>query len=358
MKTNEPYSTVRAAEGIRNIYGTDLFERVTVDALTSRDGVVVRIKVKEKYTSRLRVGWHWDDEYRSEEFVELLNDNFAGIGLEYKLHARYAPRRNAYYFSFKADRIFKTYLTSQVKLYHTDIDRQKYNLNNIPTGFQKEVINGFEIKIGQQIARLGTVSANLSVEELEITDSDLNLTTTFGLRKLIFTSLFENFDKLSFPRSGNKHIFSLEFAGKFVGGDIEFTKFYTSHESYISLGNNLTFHPRLALGASRAGLPVSEKFYLGGINSFTGFSTEQLSGDKMFIFSNELRLNLPFNFYFTTRYDLGEVYSSIDQIKVRNLRNSVGASLSIDSPVGPFTIGYGFVNKDLNQIYTYFGLKF
>lgn len=358
LKRNEPYSTKRASEGLRNIYGTDLFERVTVDALPSDDGVVVHIKVKEKHSGRLRFGWHWDDEYNSEEFIELLNDNFAGIGLEYKLHARLAPRRKNYFFSFKADRIFKTYLTSKFKIYHTEFRRKSYNSNDIPVGFTDEKKDGIQVSIGQQIERLGTVTANLTFEELNIFDSETNLTAKFGLRKLTFESLFENFDQLPFPHSGSKHVFSLEFTGKFFGGDVDFTKFYTSLESYFSAGKRLTYHPRLALGASRSGLPVSEQFYLGGIDSFTGFRTDQLSGDKMFIFSNELRINLPLNLYLTTRYDLGEVYISTDQIKLRNLRNAVGVSISMDSPIGPFVFGYGIANQNIEQVYLNIGFKF
>lgn len=358
LKKGEPYSTALASEGIRNIYGTDLFERVTVDAVPSKNGVVVRIRVKEKHTGRLRFGWHWDDEYDSEEFVELLNDNFLGIGLEYKLHASFAPQKKDYSASLKADRIFKTYLTSQFKIYRSEINRQSYNIDDSPLGFLEEKTDGFQISIGQQIERLGTASASLSVEELEIFDSETNITEIFGLRKLKFETLFENFDKMPFPHSGNKHIFSLEFAGKFVGGDAEFTKFYTSHESYIPLCKTFTYHPRLALGASRSGLPSSEQFYLGGIDSFIGFRTDHLSGDKMFIFSNELRINLPLNLYYTARYDLGEVYNSTAQIKLRNLRNAVGVALSLDSPIGPFTFGYGYVNKEIEQVYLNIGFKF
>lgn len=358
LKKDELYSTSEALEGIRNIYGTDIFERVTLDVIHADNGVIVQIRVKEKHTSRVRVGWHWDDFYETEEFVELLNDNFGGIGLEYKLHAQYAPRRKNYFFSLKADRIFKTYLTSQIKIYSDDINRHTYNASYEHDGYIDETTNGFKLTLGQQIERLGAVTASLSIEEVEIYDSKIQMTDSFGLRKIILESLFENFDKLPFPRSGNRHLFSIEFAGKYVGGDVEFTKFYTSHESYLPLGNYFTYHPHFALGASRSGLPLSEKFYLGGYYSFIGFNSDQLSGDKMFIFSNELQYNLPFNFYLTFRYDLGEVYNSFDQIKLKNLRNSVGISLSLDTPIGPFIFGYGYANEYQEEIYTHVGFNF
>ena len=358
LNKKEPYSTQLASEGIRNIYGTDLFDRVTVDAIPSVKGAIVKIGVEEKHSSRLRLGWHWNDEYDSEEFVEFLDDNFGGIGLEYLLHARYSPNRQHYFFSFKADRILSTYLTSQIKLYRKILNRQTYDETDIPVGIREERKKGFSLSVGQQIARLGTVSVDFKAEEIDYFDSNFDQDVNYGLRMLEFESLLENFDRIPFTNKGNKHLFLLQFAGKYVGGDIQFTKFYTSHESYIPLGRYFTLHPYLALGASRSGLPPTEQFHLGGLHSFTGFRTHQLAGDKMFLFSNEMRIKLPFKLYFSAKYDLGEVYNSTDQIKLRNLRNAVGCSLALNSPLGPIEFGYGIVNSDQEQTYLNIGFHF
>lgn len=358
LNKDEPYSTERAAEGIRNIYGTDLFDRVSVDAEPSDKGVVVTIRVVEKHSSRLLLGWHWNDEYDSEEFIELLNDNFGGIGLEYLLHARYSPNRQEYFFSFKADRILSTYLTSKLKIYRTVLNRQTYDIFDQVRGIREERKTGISMEVGQQITRLGKVSASLISEEVDYFDTNFDQKVKYGLRSLLFNSQFENFNRVPFPTSGNKHQFQLQLCGKFLGGDVEFTKFYTSHESYISINPTLTFHPYFALGASRSGLPPTEQFYLGGMHSFVGFRTDQLAGDKMLLFSNELRIKLPLKLYFTTRYDLGDVYNSIDQIKLRNLRHAFGFSLAADSPLGPLEFGYGYVDEDQDETYLNLGFRF
>jgi len=358
LNRGEPYSTELADEGISNIYGTDLFDQVTINTSEYENGVKVNIIVEEKNNHQVRIGWHWDDEYESEEFIEFLNDNFAGIGLEYLFHAKYANHRQRYHFLFKADRILSTNLTARVLFYHDRLDRKKYAINNDFLGYNHEEKTGVQFTVGQQIARLGTVTANLLLEKAELNDFSGILDQSFGLRSLRLESLVENFDRVPFPRSGMKHEFQLQFTGKVFGGEIEYTRFLTAHEAYIPLNKYINYHPYIAVGASRAGLPSTEKFYLGGLHSFIGYNTYQLAGDKMFIFSNELRFKLPLYLYFKFRYDMGEVYSHTDQIKVRNLKRGLGGVLMLDTPLGPVEFGYGETDTDSENYYLNIGLSF
>ncbi len=357
LEAGQPYSTAQASRGVANIYGTDLFDRVTVRVLPSDSGAVVKIGVEEKKSYQLRLGWHWDDEYRSEQFIELLDDNVGGIGLQYLLHARYAQERQNYYATFKTDRILNTYLTSRINFFHRRIDRSIY-LDDIEIGERKERKTGFDLIFGQQIARFGTVSVGFTLQEIEYANTDTGIKRKFGLRIVKFESLLENFDRLPFPNTGNRHVLQLQLAGKYIGGDDEFTRFYASFETYFPIGQYVNYHPHVALGVSRSGLPPSEQFFLGGLHSFVGFRTHQLAGDKMFILSNEIRVKLPLMLYLIGRHDMGEVYVSSDQIKLRNLRHGVGLSLALDSPIGPFEFGYGIVNSDIDQFYVNIGPRF
>ncbi len=358
LHTGEPYSTRRAARGIANIYGTDLFDRVTLDLVPDDGEPVVVIRVEEKKYRQLRLGWHWDDEYHSEEFAELLDDNVGGAGLEFLVHARYSPDRQFYATSFKADRIFKSYVTAKVQLFHSLLDRHLYNDRDSLIAERQERKTGFEGRLGQQIARLGTVSGAITLAEVEYKFSQTHSGERFGLRVLSLESLVETFDRVPFTNTGKKHYFELEQAGKLVGGDVEYTRFYTSIEAYFPLGRYLNFHPKIALGISRSGLPWSEKFYLGGMDSFVGYRTYQLAGDKMILGSAELRAKLPLHLYATARYDLGDVYGSSDEMKLKNLRHGAGAFLALDTPLGPFEIGYGAATGSFDRFYLRAGFEF
>lgn len=358
LHVGEPYSTEKATRGIANIYGTELFERVTLGIHPNDGGAVIDLGVYEKIYTQVRLGWHWHEQYGSEEFVELLDDNAHGIGMEYLMHGRLGPDRRGIYGSVSVDRLFFTYLTARLRLFHEQIDRRIYGVDGGEIGQRDEKTTGGLVTFGQQIARLGTVSTSLRAERVKYRDSRFDEDVRFDLRSVLFESQLENFDRVPFPHAGHKHVLRVQFAGKYLGGDIEYTKFFSSIESYLPLGNTVNYHPRLALGLSRRGLPPSEQFYLGGTHSLIGYRTHELGGDKMFQFNQELRLKLPLRLYLTAIYDIGEVYVSGDQIKLRNLQHGVGGSLALDTPIGPFEIGYGYVDRDHDRWYFNAGFDF
>ncbi len=358
LKVGQLYSTSRASKGIANIYGSDLFDQVMVDLVPYRGGTIVKISVEEKQQPVIRLGWHWDDEYQSEEFIEVLDDNISGIGLQLLLHSRYARDRQTYFTCLKTDRIFSTYMTARLGAYHRRLRRHLFYDDGTRADERLEIKTGAEFGLGQQIARLGTVSVGLVFEQLDYRHPHDYRREVFDLRMLKFTSVVETFDRVPFTRTGKKHMFELQFAGKYLGGEAEFTRLFTSLEAYFALKPYLNYHPKLAVGLSRSNLPVSERFYLGGMHSFVGFRTHQLTGDKLFILSNELRLKLPLWLYLTARYDMGEVYTAADEIKLRNLRHGVGLFLSLDSPIGPMEFGYGVADTDEERFYLNVGYTF
>lgn len=358
IKRGSPYSTRKASTGIDNIYATDLFERVTLDLIPSDSGAILQIGVKEKKYTQLRFGWHWHDEYKSEQFMELLDDNIFGIGMEYLIHARTGHDRWRYQTDLRAHRIFSTYLTALVRLYHYRWERAIFDGQKEKLGSRQELRSGLLISIGQQIARLGTVSGGVSFEEITQTDRRTDDEERFNLRSIILQSQLETFNRVPFPESGSKHNLEITFAGKTIGGEVEFTRLFSSLEGYFPLGWNLNYHPKASIGISRTGLPPSEQFYIGGLHSFSGFRTDQLAGDKFLLINQELRLKLPLHAFLFARYDVGEVYNSADQIKLRNLRHGYGFSIALDTPIGPFEFGYGIVDSDTDRLYFNAGFTF
>lgn len=356
----EPYSTERADHGIDNIYGTDLFDRVNIDLVPSDKGAGAHmtIRVTEKRYNQFRLGWHWDDRYESEELIEFLDDNVFGVGLEYMLSTRLGADRQDYSFAIHSNRIGRTYLTTHTTVYHKRLDRQVYDSLSNRDYIREENKTGFSIDFGPQIFRLGSLIAGIRLEEVEV-ETDLSETKEkFGLRVFRLQSLAENFDRIPYPRTGHRSMFELQFVGKFLGGDIEFTRFNSSLETYWPFARNFNFHPRLRVGISRSGLPVTEKFYMGGLHSFFGYHTEEILGDKMLLFNAELRADLPFGIYLIGRYDVGDVYRHTEDIKLSNLRHAIGGILAVDTPIGPFELGYGVNDEDIDRVYFQAGFDF
>ncbi len=356
----KPLSSKDARKGIDNIYSTGLFDRVTMNVLPGDSGAVIRINVEERKFTQMRLGWHWHNEYRSEEFIELLDDNLFGTGQEYLMHAQYANRRQKYEISLKADRFFSTYFTYHIQGYFNILNRDIYNARGDVTGGRREERQGLEFALGQQIARLGTVTGEIRWEEIKNKYTPDGFRDRNRLRALTLRSLVETIDRHSFPNRGKRHLFYAEYNTDILGGQDRYTKLFSSIESYFPFGRRFNLHPKLSIGWTDTGkeIPISEKFYIGGPYSFTGFHTDELYGDKMFLGNMELRHNLPYHFYLTARFDIGEVYASSAQIKLRHLRQGYGFSASYDSPIGPIDLGYGKSGTHPGQTYLNIGLAF
>lgn len=358
FQSGEPYSTGDADKGIAALYGTGLFERVTLDLSPLDTGALVTVHVKEKENTQLRLGWHWHNVYQSEQFLELLDNNLFGVGMEFLNHAQFGDERKVFYTGVRIDRIFLTYLTARLRVHYNKLERKLYDIEGHIDGVREEDRWGASFALGQQIARLGTVSAGISMEEVQLEDLRAETEELLGLRTLYFESRVETLDRAHFPTRGENHQAELRFAGKLIGGDVEFTRFRLSLESYYPLGEYVTYHPRLTLGLSRHGLPPSEKFYAGGMHSFNGFRTSELGGDKLFLLNQELRFKLPFWLYLSLRFDVGDVYGSSEEIKLSDLRQGFGASVALDSPIGPIELGWGAGDSPKDNLYFRAGYRF
>ncbi len=358
LKVGQPFSSAKAGRGLDNLYGTDLFEQIIIELAPVSDGAKVKIRVKERYYTQLRVGWHWDDDYKSEQFLQLLDDNIRGMGLEYLIHAQYAADRQKYLGQLKMDRIWFSYFTARIAAYHNRLDRPIYDGQGREIDIRRERKTGFDISLGQQVKRFGTVRGVFIFEDVRNRSDSTRIVDRFSQRIVQLESVIETFDKMPFPNTGKKFQAEIRFAGEFLGGHVEYTRFFSSLEGYFPIGKYLNFHPKASLGLSGSVLPISEQFFIGGAKSFSGYRQFEYAGDKVILLNNELRFKLPLNLYVHGRYDVGEVYVQTDQIKLRNLRHGWGAFMAFNSPIGPFELGYGVADSDNDRFYVNIGLSF
>ncbi len=359
LDEGKPFNSRLAARGIRNIYATDLFRRVVLNISKGQHGAIIHINTEEKKYVQLRAGWHWHNDYRSEQFLEILNDNLLGTGQTLLLHGQYGEGRQKYYAWLKADRFLSTYLTYKIHGFYNILERDIYDGDGNTDSWRREYRYGIEFVLGQQISRLGTVTGELRFEEIKDKYFPGSNTDITKLRKITLRSHVENINRIPFPTEGKRHIFYVQFAGDILGAEKQFTKFYSSVESYFPWGR-LNFHPKIQIGYTDAkyGVPISERFYVGGHYSFFGYETDELVGAKMLLFNIGFRFKLPLNFYLTTRYDFGEVYNNVDHIKLKNLRHGWGLSLALDTPIGPIDLGWGKARDRDDNWYLDIGLRF
>ncbi|MDP2960222.1 MAG: patatin-like phospholipase family protein, partial [candidate division Zixibacteria bacterium] len=297
LTAGNPYNSRKIEKGLSNLYSTGLFEGIYLKVLSGnekKEGKVLKLNLQEKKFTFLRGGAHYNDEYYTEGFVEFGDNNVFGIGNEIFTHLQYGNIKENYSLNFKADRIFKSYLTYKLNLYLKSEERRIYSEHKKTESFD-EKRRGVLFSFGQQISRLGKASLEGKIERVE-TEFEKN---DYQITSLTFRSIVDDLDKLPFPDKGRYHHLNFELAGKILGGDLNYRKFFSSIESYFPLGSKLNFHPKVAIAFSDGPLPLSEKFTLGGFGTLGGFYDQELKGDKLFYFNLGLRYKFLKRWYFT-----------------------------------------------------------
>ncbi len=355
QKAGKPFNSRKVSKGISNIYNTGLFEKVNFSTHPTDEGMVLQLEVKEKKFNIVRIGAHYDDEYQTEGFLQFIDANVFGVGNRVSTHLQYGERKQIYKLNFKADRIFKTYLTYKLNIFYQR-DRKKLFEDNQKIGefSQQRVVANFSL--GQHISRLGIISVETKAEKVKIDDGTIE--DTYDIRSFIIRSLVDTFDKYPFPHKGKFHHLYVELAGDILGGNLVYRKAFTSLESYFPLHRRVNFHPKVAIGISDGTVPISEKFTLGGCDNFYGLFVEELKGDKMFLGSLGLRFRFFHRLYWTLRYDTGEVWTKLESIKLKNLKHGFGSSLALDTPLGPLEFAYGVATDKWDKFYFKFGFDF
>ena len=357
LKAGNPYNSRKIEKGLSNLYSTGLFEGIYLKVLPEKDGKVLKLNLQEKKFTFLRGGAHYNDEYYSEGFVEFGDNNIFGIGNEIFTHLQYGKKKEDYSLNFKADRIFKSYLTYKLNLYLKREERRIYSEHKKTDSFDERRL-GVLFSFGQQIAKLGKASLEGKVERVKTEFESNNTKEDYEITSLIFRSIVDDLDKLPFPDKGRYHHLYLELAGKILGGDLNYRKFFSSLESYFPSGSKFNFHPKIAIALSDGDLPLNEKFVLGGFGTLGGFYEQELKGDKLFYFNLGLRYKFFKRWYFTLRYDSGNTWPNLESIKLKNLKNSILSILSVSTPIGPIELAYGRAQKKIDKLYFRMGLEF
>jgi NTE family protein len=344
------YKGGQAEQGVSDLYGTGLFETARFLAVPDSQGVTLIARVDEKPSKMLRAAARYDNEYGARAFVDLVDDNIFGAGQQLFLSTTVGEKRRSVSLNFKADRIFKTYFTYRLRFDYEEFKRNHY-IDHDYERYYPQYSHGGELSVGRQISRLGTMSIVGEIRRYHWDEPDVERRRTFDKGSIGFRSTVDTRDNISFPLSGKYHIFEMEFAGELTGEKIAYTRFYTSLESYYKITGDINFHPRFSLGLSSNFMPYFDEFTLGGYQNFIGLFEDEILGDKMFSGEIAFRYNLPGPFHLHLKYDMGNIWNKLENIRFSEMRYSAGAGLSMKSFLGPISVWYGRTTNGLDALY-------
>jgi outer membrane protein assembly complex protein YaeT len=349
----------------RGLDSLGVFSEVKLEELPSTENSVnVSIQVREgeqNFTS-LGLGMETKEEVRSVALWE--NNPRPRITAEY---IRYNLLRNAsqlsfvgqlsvvekrlvatwqqpYIFSLKMRTYFSGYLEKEDRTSFS-FERRGFSLStmrNLPANFALLLATG----------ALRTRLTNLEISESEVDRERLPYSIAYGSATFIQDRRDDTFN----PQNGYFFSLALERAYPLLHTESDFIKLFAKFQYFYLLATNINFYTTFRLGLASGTVPIPERFFAGGSNSFRGEAFEMLGpkdpasglplgGKAVFLLNMETKFlllkKLP-NLYGAVFYDVGKVYPEIKDFNFLELSQAIGLGLRYTTPLGPIRFDMGW----------------
>jgi outer membrane protein insertion porin family len=353
------------------------FEKVEV---THRPGstpgeIIVSVEVKERPTGAFSVSMGLSSAENFIFMAQIQESNFLGWGQGLALMMQLSSLYKRFQLSYNAPYFLDTDFILSGEAFRMEADYFGFLRNswggNLGLGYY--LWEDFTVNLGYglewvKVERGYTSSANIpfASQYLKGTLSAVRLSAQWDKR-----------DNRLFPSKGFLQYVSAEFAPSFLGGSFVLNRYTAFSRWYLPLFWGLVLRTNATIGYiqqldSSKPIPISERYFLGGMNSVRGYYLRSIAprvlvpssnrpdagttwfavgGDKEFIFNLELEFPIiaPAGIRGVLFYDAGNAFA-IDakffqdkQNKLPlNLFHSVGFGFRWFSPVGPLRFEWGF----------------
>jgi outer membrane protein insertion porin family len=360
------------------------FETVEVQHKPGSDDskVVVQVDVKEKATGTFQVGLGFSNVENFIFTAQIAQNNLLGWGQTASLSAQISSLRSFFQFSY-----FDPYFLDTNYLFSLDIFRIQADYG----GFLRDSTGG-DINLGYRFLEDGTVNLTYTREYVRVEPSRSFATIPLANRlrrsgttsSLRLSLQWDRRDNRLFPSRGHLLFGSAELAPSFLGSTFLFARYNAYARYYRPLFWGFVFKVNATLGYiqtldANSPVPISELFYLGGINSIRGYPLRTISptvlvprsgdplalvdafpvgGNKQAIFNFELEFPIieKVGIKGVLFYDAGNAFATNAnffqdrQYKLPlGMFHSVGFGFRWFSPIGPLRFEWGFpLNRRLD----------
>jgi outer membrane protein insertion porin family len=322
------------------------------------DKVDLNVRVKEKPTGQFSIGGGFSTLDKLVAIADITEGNLGGNGWMGRIRGQLGQQRTLGLITFRNPYLNDSLTSMQIDVYRS--------MTNYITYFEKK--GGASLTFGRWLSEYVSGSISLVAEQLDFSDPNntcginptlfvcqqLGYQTTTGFR----TSLARDTrDYYLDPRTGWRTSVGFDFGTPYLGGTNNFYKYYFDVIKYTPLVYDTRFsiHARYgqAEGLHGKPVPLTELFFVGGINTVRGFvfgragPVDPITGSLLGA-AKELIFNNDFIFPISTEaklngvifFDYGKGFGADEPLSL-DLRTAAGLEGRWISPFGPLRAAYG-----------------
>jgi len=354
IKEGDFFNLYRAQSSISNIYASDLFASASYRIHQQESGKSLELMVNERSFPLLQVGLGYDNRHFERIFLRLRHENSANLGIRTVLYWRYSADREEQKLRLEQDRLFHTTLTWRIDA-ENNYQRCSIWEGNNRAGRASYRAHDFSVMLGQQIRRLGTISAGVRLTRGEYRLD--NQVTSYDLRQLVLSSLVDTRNRVPWPEDGEYHLVKFETSSSPLNPSDSFNRWQMLFKSWRRINHRHVLHSTLFLAQADDTTPAPYLWHQGYETGLTALHSRQ--------FRSRLATRLGMQYYWimidnepyrlllmAEGHAIGNWASSADSIELPgDLMPHYSAGVILDSILGPLELIYAYApaHDDLEQ---------
>lgn len=372
LKPGQPLTSEGLAIGQKQIYDTRIFRSVNIESEPEGEagrepkgkgegesenkpaaaGQIlekVRIEVREMPPLTLAYGLRYNSEEKLEGFGEIDFRSLFGDGRTGLFAFRRNARQSDLRFSLESSYLFGLHLNLLSTVYTKRDVRELFTADETGLTLQSR------IKLPSKF----DLSPLYRMNKIHIFDP--GAVGPSPLEESVFVSeigglmVRDTRDDLLDPKRGSFLSLALTWSPEFLATQLPYVSAFGQFQNYLRFGPGLVWAAAARVGAAGAfgrELVAAKRFFAGGGNSVRGFKQDGVGpidpllgapkgGAVVFVINQELRFPILGSVSGVIFYDAGNVYSTLRDVRVGDVRHGVGLGLRVRSPIGLVRADYG-----------------
>jgi NTE family protein len=369
-QAGKPIDQAELDRDMRRLYGTGDFEHVNYQILEEPGKRIMNVNAVEKSwgPNYLRMGLGLSSDFRGDAYFNLLGSYrmtwLNRLGGEWRSDAQIGQTNVIRTEFFQPVEESQTFFVVPGLGY----DRRTVDVYEAAQRVARFDVQEARLKLegGAQFTRYGELRFGLTREDVRnrLDTGSVFLIETNGHQSFTLMTgraLVDQLDNVNFPRSGYAATVEVDAARTAIGSDVNFTRAEASGSAYYSFGRNtLSLAMRFGGKYGDDPLPGSEYFQWGGLLQQSGYPTGALLGDNIqfgrIVYLRQLKaFSLLDGVYGGLSYEVGRVGKPVVPNNEQGTLQSGALLLGVDTPIGPFYLGYGRTDSGIHSLYLYLG---
>ncbi|UCE22166.1 MAG: BamA/TamA family outer membrane protein [Candidatus Aminicenantes bacterium] len=363
----------RISESKRRLEKLGIFTTVKIEEISlssESENLVINVREGQRNYAGLGLGIEsetklrefavWNSPFRLRGIGEIIRSNVFGSAGQASLVGQLSPREKRIVLTWEQPYFFGLPLQTFLNGWLEEEARESFT-------FYRQGVSLTTIKpVSEKTLLLATLQwAETTLTELQVEPNEVDRQfSEYSATSVSGSVIWDGRDDLFNPERGSFFSFVLERAFPLFEEESDYLKSFFKSQHFVTVLPGLTFSltSRLGLGGGKQDIPIHERFFAGGSNSFRGARFDELGpvdeesgkpvgGEALLLLNLELTFPLVSgikNLRGAVFYDIGNVFPRAKDISLASLENAAGFGLRYKTPFGPVRLELGW-NLDVPQ---------